>query len=203
MGFTIREQAIINDNFKELIRGGNYEKLIEQLMNDSQKIFPNKYKHLEKQSKGESDFIDLSTNQKYDAKLLFSEKDGKLVGSRNSEFGEWMQIKLDEVAEFSEYIEKRGQFDIATARAVAAMPVLSEYCMPYVKKGGMFVALKSVNEEITESENAIKVLGGKLIRQTDYSIANGDNRRLFVIEKISDTPTKYPRNPSMIKKKPL
>ncbi|MBQ8791643.1 MAG: 16S rRNA (guanine(527)-N(7))-methyltransferase RsmG [Ruminiclostridium sp.] len=99
--------------------------------------------------------------------------------------------------------EKRGQFDIATARAVASMPVLSEYCMPYVKKGGMFVALKSVNEEITESENAIKVLGGKLIRQTDYSIANGDNRRLFVIEKISDTPTKYPRNPSMIKKKPL
>lgn len=99
--------------------------------------------------------------------------------------------------------EKRGCFDIATARAVAAMPVLSEYCMPYVKKGGMFVALKSVNEEITESENAIKVLGGKLIKQTDYSIANGDNRRLFVIEKISDTPTKYPRNPSMIKKKPL
>ena len=99
--------------------------------------------------------------------------------------------------------EKRGQFDIATARAVAAMPVLSEYCMPYVKKGGMFVALKSVNEEITESENAIKVLGGKLIKQIDYSIANGDNRRLFVIEKISDTPTKYPRNPSMIKKKPL
>lgn len=99
--------------------------------------------------------------------------------------------------------EKRGQFDIATARAVAAMPVLSEYCMPYVKKGGMFVALKSVNEEIIESENAIKVLGGKLTKQTDYSIANGDNRRLFVIEKISDTPTKYPRNPSMIKKKPL
>ncbi|MBE6881238.1 MAG: 16S rRNA (guanine(527)-N(7))-methyltransferase RsmG [Ruminococcaceae bacterium] len=99
--------------------------------------------------------------------------------------------------------EKRGQFDIATARAVAAMPVLSEYCMPYVKKGGMFVALKSVNEEITDSENAIKVLGGKLTKQTDYSIANGDNRRLFVIEKISDTPTKYPRNPSMIKKKPL
>ncbi|MBR4305828.1 MAG: 16S rRNA (guanine(527)-N(7))-methyltransferase RsmG [Ruminiclostridium sp.] len=99
--------------------------------------------------------------------------------------------------------EKRGQFDIATARAVAAMPVLSEYCMPYVKKGGTFVALKSVNEEITDSENAIKLLGGKLVKQTDYSIANGDNRRLFVIEKISDTPTKYPRNPSMIKKKPL
>ena len=99
--------------------------------------------------------------------------------------------------------EKRGCFDIATARAVAAMPVLSEYCMPYVKKGGRFVALKSVNEEIRESENAIKLLGGKKAVQMDYSICNGDNRRLFVIEKISDTPTKYPRNPSMIKKKPL
>lgn len=99
--------------------------------------------------------------------------------------------------------EKRGYFDIATARAVAAMPVLSEYCMPYVKKGGRFVALKSVNEEIRESENAIKLLGGKKAVQMDYSICNGDNRRLFVIEKISDTPTKYPRNPSMIKKKPL
>lgn len=99
--------------------------------------------------------------------------------------------------------EKRGCFDIATARAVAAMPVLSEYCMPYVKKGGRFVALKSVNEEIRESENAIKLLGGKKVVQMDYSICNGDNRRLFVIEKISDTPTKYPRNPSMIKKKTL
>lgn len=99
--------------------------------------------------------------------------------------------------------EKRGYFDIATARAVASMPVLSEYCMPYVKKGGRFVALKSVNEEIKESENAIKLLGGKKAVQMDYSICNGDNRRLFVIEKISDTPTKYPRNPSMIKKKPL
>ncbi|MBQ8930818.1 MAG: 16S rRNA (guanine(527)-N(7))-methyltransferase RsmG [Ruminiclostridium sp.] len=99
--------------------------------------------------------------------------------------------------------EKRGCFDIATARAVAAMPVLSEYCMPYVKKGGRFVALKSVNEEIRESEIAIKLLGGKKAVQMDYSICNGDNRRLFVIEKISDTPTKYPRNPSMIKKKPL
>ncbi len=99
--------------------------------------------------------------------------------------------------------EKREQFDIATARAVAGMPVLCEYCMPYVKKGGMFVALKSVNEELTDSENAIKVLGGKVVKSFDYEIANGDNRRLFVIEKISGTPTKYPRNPSMIKKKPL
>lgn len=99
--------------------------------------------------------------------------------------------------------DKREQFDIATARAVAAMPVLCEYCLPYVKTGGRFVALKSVNENSDESENAIKILGGKTEQILDYEITNGDNRRLFIIKKISQTPTKYPRNPSMIKKKPL
>ena len=99
--------------------------------------------------------------------------------------------------------EKRECFDFATARAVAAMPVLSEYCMPYVKTGGKFIALKSVNEDIEQSKNAIKILGGKIAEVKDYTITNGDNRRLFVVEKISQTPTKYPRNPSMIKKKPL
>ena len=99
--------------------------------------------------------------------------------------------------------EKRECFDFATARAVAAMPVLSEYCVPYVKVGGKFIALKSVNEEIEQSERAIKILGGKKAEVKDYTITNGDNRRLFVIEKISHTPTKYPRNTSMIKKKPL
>ena len=99
--------------------------------------------------------------------------------------------------------DKREQFDIATARAVAAMPVLCEYCLPYVKTGGRFVALKSVNENSDESENAIKILGGKTEQIIDYEITNGDNRRLFIIKKISQTPTKYPRNPSMIKKKPL
>ena len=99
--------------------------------------------------------------------------------------------------------DKREQFDIATARAVAAMPVLCEYCLPYVKAGGRFVALKSVNESSEESENAIKILGGKTEQILDYEITNGDSRRLFVIKKISQTPTKYPRNPSMIKKKPL
>lgn len=99
--------------------------------------------------------------------------------------------------------EKRECFDFATARAVAAMPVLSEYCMPYVKTGGKFIALKSVNEEIKQSESAIKILGGKIAEVRDYTITNGDNRRLFVVDKISHTPTKYPRNPSMIKKKQL
>lgn len=99
--------------------------------------------------------------------------------------------------------EKREAFDFATARAVAAMPVLCEYCIPYVKTGGRFIALKSVNEDETQCEKAVKVLGGKISEIKDYTITNGDSRRLFIIDKVSQTPTKYPRNPSMIKKKPL
>lgn len=99
--------------------------------------------------------------------------------------------------------EKREAFDFATARAVAAMPVLCEYCIPYVKTGGRFIALKSVNEDETQCEKAVNVLGGKIAEIKDYTITNGDSRRLFVIDKVSQTPTKYPRNPSMIKKKPL
>ena len=99
--------------------------------------------------------------------------------------------------------EKREAFDFATARAVAAMPVLCEYCIPYVKTGGRFIALKSVNEDATQCEKAVNVLGGKIAEIKDYTITNGDSRRLFVIDKVSQTPTKYPRNPSMIKKKPL
>lgn len=99
--------------------------------------------------------------------------------------------------------EKREAFDFATARAVAAMPVLCEYCIPYVKMGGRFIALKSVNEDETQCEKAVKVLGGKIEKIKDYTITNGDSRRLFVVEKIGHTPTKYPRNPSIIKKKPL
>ena len=99
--------------------------------------------------------------------------------------------------------EKREAFDFATARAVAAMPVLCEYCIPYVKTGGRFIALKSVNEDETLCEKAVKVLGGKIAEIKDYTITNGDNRRLFIIDKVSQTPTKYPRNPSIIKKTPL
>ncbi len=99
--------------------------------------------------------------------------------------------------------DRRECFDFATARAVANMSVLSEYCMPYVKVGGKFIALKSVNEEIERADDAIKILGGKITNISDYKITNGDSRRLVVIDKLSHTPTKYPRNPSMIKKKPL
>ncbi len=99
--------------------------------------------------------------------------------------------------------KRREEFDIACARAVAALPELSEYCIPFVKVGGIFAALKSVNEDVKKAENAIAVLGGRLEKTVDYKLINGDYRRLFIIKKVCQTPTKYPRSSANIKKKPL
>lgn len=97
----------------------------------------------------------------------------------------------------------RERFDFATARAVAAMPILTELCLPFVKVGGMFVALKSVNEDMSAAENAIKTLGGKTLEIKDYKLPNGDDRRVCVVKKISQAPTKYPRSYANLTKKPL
>lgn len=99
--------------------------------------------------------------------------------------------------------KRREQYDIATARAVAALPVLTELCLPFVKVGGKFVALKSPNEDADAARSAIRLLGGKLLKTEDYKLPNGDGRKLIVAEKISQTPTKYPRSYANITKKPL
>lgn len=98
---------------------------------------------------------------------------------------------------------RRDQYDLATARAVAAMPVLTELCLPFVKLGGRFIALKSVNEDISAANRAISALGGELEKVEDYKLPNGDGRRVAVVKKISQTPTKYPRSYANITKKPL
>lgn len=99
--------------------------------------------------------------------------------------------------------ERREKYDFATARAVSAMPVLTEFCLPFVRKDGLFIALKSVNEDAKSAENAIKMLGGRLEEVRDYALPSGDKRRIMIIKKISQTPTKYPRSFANISKKPL
>lgn len=99
----------------------------------------------------------------------------------------------------------REKYDIACARAVAALPVLTEYCLPLVKIRGSFVAMKgaSAMEEAAAAYDAARLLGGEkpiIICET----LTGNEQRAFVItKKISQTPTKYPRKPSDISKKPL
>ncbi len=99
----------------------------------------------------------------------------------------------------------REVYDIATARAVASLPMLCEYCLPFVRTGGYFIALKGKNseEEISAAKNAIKVLGGEIDKIINYSLPNGDKRALIAIKKISQTASKYPRNKGQMTKKPL
>lgn len=100
----------------------------------------------------------------------------------------------------------REQFDIATARAVASMNTLSEICLPYVKVGGRFLAMKSVdsNEEVEQSAAAISKLGGRLEKRFDYIIPGTDiSHRVVPVLKISPTPDKYPRRWAKIQKNPL
>ena len=102
--------------------------------------------------------------------------------------------------------ELREKFDVATSRAVANMAVLSEFCMPYVKKNGYFVALKgpSIDEELENGNNAIKILGGELKDIIEISIEETDLKHNIVeIRKIKPCPKAYPRKAGTVNKKPL
>ncbi|PMD73930.1 16S rRNA (guanine(527)-N(7))-methyltransferase RsmG [Companilactobacillus nuruki] len=100
----------------------------------------------------------------------------------------------------------RESFDVVTARAVAAMNVLTEFCLPLVKIGGQFVAMKSEKapEEMKTAEYAIKTLGGEIKRQESVELPNDAGIRNFIfVSKITKTPKKYPRKPGTPAKKPL
>lgn len=102
--------------------------------------------------------------------------------------------------------EYREQYDICISRAVASLDTLSEYCMPFVKKGGYFISMKGpdVDEEIIQSEKGIKILGGKVVDKKIFTLPESDiNHSLIIIEKIKETPTKYPRAGGKPKKDPL
>lgn len=100
----------------------------------------------------------------------------------------------------------RGQFDVAASRAVARLNLLCELCLPFVKVGGLFLAMKGpgAEEEAEEAAKAIALLGGKLERVAVYPIPGTDTRHSVVmIRKVRETPKKYPRRWAQIKKQPL
>ncbi len=101
--------------------------------------------------------------------------------------------------------EYREKYDYSTARAVAPLNVLCEYCLPFTKVGGLFIALKGSSgmQELKDARNAIKVLGGELAKADEYNLPNGDARSIIIIRKISQTPSKYPRKSKKIDTKPL
>lgn len=99
----------------------------------------------------------------------------------------------------------REKFDVAEARAVAALNTLCEYCMPFVKVGGLFIAYKGdAEKELEESKNAIEILGGAIEKVYSYTLPeNCGKRNIIVIKKIKKTPGKYPRGRGLERKKPL
>jgi 16S rRNA (guanine527-N7)-methyltransferase len=113
--------------------------------------------------------------------------------------------RAEELAKQSGY---RESFDVATARAVAALPILSELCMPFVKKGGIFVSMKASqgSQEAIDAQNAIKLCGGTVKSVDKLSLISSqatEERTIITLSKISQTPQKYPRHYSQITKKPL
>lgn len=101
--------------------------------------------------------------------------------------------------------EFRSQFDFVVSRAVAELPLLLEYCIPFAKKNGYFVSYKGpkYQEEIQKSEHALQELGAEVENQTEFQIGDNEKRFLLFIRKLEETKQKYPRRAGMPKKKPL
>lgn len=99
----------------------------------------------------------------------------------------------------------RESFSIATSRAVAPLPILLEYCLPYVKVNGFFVAMKGpgVYDEIKLSKNALNVLGGEIKEIKEVTLPDKSERSIVIIKKIKNIPSKYPRRGVKISKNPL
>lgn len=108
--------------------------------------------------------------------------------------------------EFGKNKAYREQFDLVTARAVARLSVLSELCVPLVKKGGQFVAMKGAAgpEELVDAKSALNILGVELVEQFDFELPEEDSERtIYVFDKVKTTPKKYPRKPGTPNKSPL
>ncbi|OFI05393.1 ribosomal RNA small subunit methyltransferase G [Clostridium acetireducens DSM 10703] len=100
----------------------------------------------------------------------------------------------------------REKYDFAVSRAVANMTVLSEWCIPFVKKGGYFIAMKgpSIEKELKDAKNAIKILGGKVEDIINVDIESTDlKHNLIIVKKVKETPKQYPRKAGVAVKRPL
>lgn len=112
----------------------------------------------------------------------------------------------DRAETFGQNKEYREQFDVVTARAVARLSVLSELCLPLVKKGGVFLAMKaaSAEDEVKLAQKAIQTLGGKIIQKERFMLPiENSERNIILIQKEKSTPKQYPRKPGTPNKSPI
>ena len=108
--------------------------------------------------------------------------------------------------DFAKQTDYREQFDLCVSRAVANLATLSEYCIPYVKKNGLFVPYKSgeIEEELEQSKKAVHVLGGKIQDVVKFQLPGSEIGRSFVIiNKLQNTAKKYPRKAGLPSKEPI
>lgn len=115
---------------------------------------------------------------------------------------ELVHARAEEAARQKQY---RARFGLVTARAVAAMPVLCEYCLPFLKPEGVFAAMKGrvSPEENASAKKAVSVLGCRVERVEDYTLPAGDARSIYLIRRVGRIPEIYPRHGSKITKQPL
>lgn len=107
--------------------------------------------------------------------------------------------------EYGNNKEFREMYDVSIARAVANLSTLAEFCLPFVKVGGKFIAMKGSNiEEIEESKEAIKILGGEIEKIDTFTLPETDIvRNIVIIKKVKNTPKQYPRKPGTPAKNPI
>jgi len=142
--------------------------------------------------------LDLYLLDSLDKRLCFLEAVSNAIGAPCR----LIHARAEDAGHFPEL---RDSFDVATARAVAPMNVLCEFCLPFVRPGGRFVALKgaAADDELGSAGNALNELCGEVSEQHSCSLPDGSSREIVVISKTVSTPDRYPRRAPAIKKKPL
>lgn len=143
-----------------------------------------------------------------DLKMTFLDSTRKKLGFIQSVTGsmgvsaEILHARAEDAGQNREY---RERFDFAAARAVSNLTDLSEYCLPFVRKGGVFISMKSAEaeDEIKAAQKAIKLLGGETEKDILFDLVEEMPRRIILIKKKSQTPTQYPRPSAKIAKNPL
>jgi len=143
-----------------------------------------------------------------DIKMTFLDSTRKKLGfiqsvlDKTGVSADIVHARAEEAGQNPQYREK---FDFATARAVANLTNLSEYCLPFVKVGGEFISMKAAasDEEISSAKKAIGILGGRIENDILFDLTADMPRRIVEIKKLSQTPTRYPRPSAKIAKNPI
>lgn len=140
--------------------------------------------------------IDLTLIDSVNKKVKFM---NEVIEKLNLENARAIHVRAEDFAK-----DQREKYDVVVSRAVANMRTLSEYCLPFLKVGGLFIALKGPKamEELADAKNAIEILGGEVIKTESINLS-GNDRVNIVVQKIKKTKNKYPRGKNLPKKSPL